>query len=475
MSTTTVLLHRQPLVGLPELERIEEAALRILEQVGIAVRHDALRERLGRLGFRMEGERAVVERWQVAEFLNAERRRNGDEFRKGPREVDATDVQIRFSANEYAHHVHDVESDRIVPFTTERLIEATKLLEAVSDRGIRGGPPGCPADVAPQLQPVVQYWVSATYSRNGRQPPDVRSPADCGYMMEMADALGNPIRRLPVWVTSPLTLAGDSLQCVLDFKERLSSVYVGSMPSLGCTAPINAGDGFALSAAEVVGSAVLLAAALGLPMSWTVGLYPTDFTSMAMVFGSPENTLLALMGSEVDAYLHGSRWSAGGGVALTMAKLPGAQSCAEKASAMTAGALLGQRVFSAPGALSLDEVFSPEQLLYDLEIKDHVERLIRGLDAACDPDRCLDEVVETLQERSFAGLESTARTCRHFWRPQLFERSFLSTWLNGGRPTSRARARLLIRDLLSRHDYELDREVQRELDGILSRARAELA
>ncbi len=54
----------------------------------------------------------------------------------------------------------------------------------------------------------------------------------------------------------------------------------------------------------------------GLPVSLTqeaagISLFPTDFVSMAMVFGSPENLLLAMMGNEVDAYLHGARWSPG--------------------------------------------------------------------------------------------------------------------------------------------------------------------
>jgi len=414
MSADCLLLRREPLLEHKELGRIEEAMLRVLDVAGIAVLNEGLRERLRSLGFKVSGNRVLVERSRVTEFLEAERDRNGHEFSKGPLEVGRSETSIRFYVNEYPQHVHDIETDEVVPFTTERLIEATRLMDVVSDRGIVRSPPGCPSDVPPELQPVVQYWIGATYSKEGRRPPDVRTPAHCGYMMEMAELLGHPIRRLPVWVASPLTLAGDSLQCVLDFQDRLSSVYVGSMPSMGSTAPVNVGDGFAVSAAEIIGSAVLLAAAVNLPVSWSVSLFPTDFESMAMVFGSPENMLLAMMSNEVDAYLHGTRWSPGAGSALTMAKLPGPQACAEKASAMTMGALLGRRVFAAPGTLSLDEVFSPEQLLYDLEIKAHVEALLRGLKVDCDPDRCLGEVLETLR-RSLSGASLPAG--RHWEGP----------------------------------------------------------
>ena len=62
-----------------------------------------------------------------------------------------------------------------------------------------------------------------------------------------------------------------------------------------------------------------------------------------------------------------------------MAKVPDCQSAAEKAAIMTAGAFLGARHFCCAGTLSLDEIFSPEQLLVDCEIRDWVQRGARGL------------------------------------------------------------------------------------------------
>jgi len=474
MTARRLSVHRQRLMADDELARIEAAMLGVLEKAGIAVFDSDLRERLRNLGFSSQGNRVRIDRETVGRFLEELRSENGHAFAEGPAPVDVEETSITYYVNEYPQQVHDLETDSIVPFTAERVVEAAKLLEAGSDGDILRGPPGCPADVPGPLQPVVQYQIGATYSRPGRRPPDVRLPEHCPHLMEMAEVLGHPIESLSVWIASPLTLAGDSLRCVLQFHERLSSIYVGSMPALGSTAPVNIGDGFAVSAAEIVGPAILLRELLEMPVRWGVQLFPTDFASMAMVFGAPETALLSLMASEVNAYLHGTRWGQGGGSCLTMANLPGPQSCAEKASTMTAGALLGKRTFSAPGTLSLDEVFSPEQFVYDLEIRDHVEALLEGLEPACDPARTVEEVMETLEERGFTALDSTARHCRDAWRPALFERSFLASWRTAGEPRMREKARDRVRRLIAEHDYRLEDDLKREIDRIVERARRDL-
>lgn len=475
MTAQPLLLHRPPLMPLDELAQIEEAMLRLLEECGLAVADHDLQEQLRRLGFSVRADRAFLERNTVREFLDEERRLSGNQFSAGPAPPGPVDQPIRLFVSEYPQHVHDIDTDQVVPFTTERLIEATRLVDAASERGVPSSPPGCPADVPPALQPVVQYWVAATYSRHGRHPVDPKAEVSFRYVMEMAEVLGNPVRGLPVYVFSPLTLAGESLRCVLAFRDQLDSVTVSSMPSAGCTAPINVADAFALAAAEVIGSAILVRELTGLRTHWHISLLPLDLRTMAMVFGSPENFLFQLIGEEVCAYFAGRQWGPAAGNIHTNAKLPGAQACAEKASLMTAGALLGQRSFGAAGTLSLDEVFSGEQLLYDLEIKDHVERLVRGVDVACDPQRCVEDVAEALRLQSFAGLDSTLERYRDlYWHPRLFDRQFLAAWMASGGKSIRETTQAMMRDLAARHDYRLEPELQRELDAILARARDEL-
>jgi len=457
------------------LERIEEAMYRVLEEVGIEVHGQAVQEKLVASGFVAEAGRVRIEREVAAAFLREVRGRNGNAFSLEPVPVRPQRSTFEVGVSNYSLHVHDTDSGRIVPYTTERLIEATKLVDVLHDRGVRSTAPGTPFDVPGPLQPVVQLWISASYSRGGRSPVDVKSVESLPYIVDMTEALANPLRHICVWVFSPLTLRGESLSCAVALRNQLTSVSVGSMPSMGITASIHPGDAFALAAAEIVGSAILVRELTGLEPHWSVGVFPADLRSMMQIFGSPENFLLQLMGSEVNAYLHGTRWHPAAGNIHVMAKLPGAQASAERGSLMTAGALLGQRHFGSVGTLSLDEVFSAEQLLYDLEIKEHVERLVQGMDGACDPARCLADVLGAMELKTYAALETTRDAYRDVcWHPRFFERRGLTAWQAEGCPSIRDKVHAEIRRLIDQHDYALEPDVQKELDRILARARSKL-
>jgi len=457
--------------SLSQLEHIQEAMVRILVRIGIRVRQENVRELVRQKGFHIKADRAMFDREVVMSFIEAERARNGNAY--GVLEFKPSSNTLTLGILSYPQNVHDINTDEIVPFNSKRLIEATKIVDALADRGVRGAVPGCPTDVPPELQPIKQYWIGATYCRSGQYPVDAKSVETMRYVMEMADVLSHPIRSLPVYVFSPLSLGGESLNCVLEFKDRLHSVGVSNMLSVGCSAPIRVGDAYAMAIAEVVGSAIVVREITGLEVHWRIRLCPFDMRGLAMILGSPEDFLLQLATSEVNAFFHGTKWWQAADSVHTIAKLPDAQSVAEKASLMTVGALLGARDFSSAGALSLDEVFSAEQLVLDCEIKDHVQRMVTGLDTDCDPESCVNDVALGI-ERGFIGLDSTLNNYKSmYWHPRLFDRQFLAPWLGAGSQTIRKRAREMVKHLLESYDYSLDTNVQKELDKIYARAESD--
>jgi trimethylamine:corrinoid methyltransferase-like protein len=474
MTSAPFLLQRPPLLRPEDLARIEDGMVRTLEAVGVRVLEEGLRERLSSLGLRSRGDRYFVEPATTRAFLAEERERNGSRF--GPAVPQDLPDRITLYVSPYPQHVHDLTTDRLVPFTVERLIEGTKLLDGLAERGVTNSPPGCPTDVPPALQPVIQYRVAAVYSRQGKHAPDPKAEATFPYVAEMAEVLGHPIRHLPVYVFSPLTLGGESLRCVMRFRDRLEAIGVNSMAAPGSTAPIDLGGALAQAAAEVIGPVILLREALGLPVHWRVSIHPVDLRTMAMVFGSPESALFEMAGREVNAYLAGTPYAPWPDNMHTNAKLPGAQACAEKSSLMTMGALMGGRHFGAAGTLSLDEVFSAEQLLCDLETRDHVARLVHGLgfeDWAADTAGTIGEGVEA---GSFAGLQRTLDRYREvYWHPRLFDRDFVNTWQARGRTTIRERTHAHVAELIATHGYRLEEPLERELAQIVARAQVELA
>jgi len=462
-----LLLQREELLGTDRAQRIHETALRILCQVGLAVLREDVRNRMADAGFPVRGERVHIEPRAVEEYLQDRR----CHLAQSTPAADCNDGHLRMTMNPYPHHVHDLDADDIVPYTTDKLIEMTKFVDTFAEEGIYSAAPGYPLDVPPKLQPVIQYRVGAEYSRNGTAPVDPMTVFAARYVFEMAEALGQPIRTLPVYVFSPLRLGGESLSLVLHYLDRLDHIHVSSMPSVGATAPIDPFGALALATAEVLGGALTLTVVTGKPADFGIGIHAFDLRTGSMIFGSPEAFLFGLAASDLNAFYAGQqgRRHVHGGI-LTRANWPSAQAAAEKASSMTAGALIGARWFSGVGSLSLDEVFSPEQFLIDCDIRDHVQRLINGLQFG-DQSYNWVQQVEMGVDGSFMTLDSTLDHYRDvYWYPQLFERGPLAAQQQKGRLRLHNDAKALLRERLARYDYELDSHKRTEIYRIWNHA-----
>jgi len=474
----TLRLPRPRLLTPDNLEHIHEAALRLLESIGLLVRAPQAREAAARLGLTVREQRVLFDRATVNAFV--------EEFRAPPaveEEEPDPSSDILLAPCQYAVMTHDIETDQVVPFTTDRLIEAAKLLDTLTPYGVIAKTPGTPMDVPGDLQPVLKYKIQALYCRHGRRPVELGTPRATPYLLDMAEALGHPVTVADVYVVSPLTIGGESFDCALEQRHRLQSLMVSNMSSMSATAPIRLGDALALGVAEVVSAAILAREVVGLPVDWSVRVTPFDPRFMCLTLGGPEEFPLQWASEEVNAWYHGRAPGAPWGGLHSQAKLPDQQAAVERTTMMLTLALFGTRVFGGIGRLSLDEVFSPEQAVIDLEIRDHVQRLIAGADGVCDPESCLAEVAAGLPS-GFLGLDSTAELyAQTYWRPRLFWRGMVNEWqlaLSAAEgaahaPALRARAKDMVRRQLKLHDFEPEPEARRAVERIYAAAERELA
>lgn len=449
-----------------------ESAIALLTSTGLRVRHEKLLDLAAKAGFRVVEGRVFPEDSPVRRFL--EECRTSDRGHR--RSEGGQEAPFRLRTCQYATHVHDLDTDTIVPYTTERLIEAAKVVDVLGDEGVVGQIPGCPGDVADLLQPILQYRLQAQHMRQGRRPIDAKWPRSLPYVMAMAEALDHPIRSLPVYVVSPLTIGSECVDSVLAVLGKLERLHVGNMPSVGATVPIGLANAFALGIAECAGAAFLLQAIIELPVSWSVSAMAFDLRGMAMSFGGPEHRLFCWAAEEVNAFCHGRELRAPGGWSAlrTQAKLPGPQAAADKMAGAIMAAVLGTRDLDGLGSLSLDEVFSAEQAIFDCEIRDFVERFAAGVDVHFDPELLQAELPQALGA-GFLSTDSTLSTYQDvYWLPRLSERRSLAGWLAADRPDLRDRAKALARDCIARHDYRLADDLERELDGIYADAEKDL-
>ena len=271
------------------------------------------------------------------------------------------------------------------------------------------------------------------------------------------------------YVVNPLRIVGDSLRAILHFADRAAGFSSGSMPLMGGTAPIHFVGAFVQAMAEEMGGFVVLRLlAPGKPVSFGVMAFCLDMKYGGIAYGSPEQNLCDMIRIPVNAFYGMENVSTRS--IRSMAKRPGIQAAAEKAASAVAGALAGSRSFMGAGTLSVDEVFSPEQLIIDREIADYAGRIAQGFEYDAEK-LSLDIIAECAERGEYLLHPSTLAYHRKtYWTPRLFEHMSLSRWQQLGEPELIREAAHMVEQRLSTYDFELPAEKRRELDSIYERA-----
>ena len=257
---------------------------------------------------------------------------------------------------------------------------------------------------------------------------------------------------------------------VLACLDRLEHISVSSMPSTGTSAPLHPFGALALAAAEVIGGMIAVKILTGKPVTCSVNIFPSDLREGSMVFGSPENMLFQMLGADFNRF-YGWNWGLGPDNIHVMAKVPDCQSAAEKAAIMTTGAFLGARHFSCAGTLSLDEIFSPEQLLVDCEIRDWVQRGLQGIWLG---EEAVDDWLEEIRQGINGGFMRLDSTLDHYraqaWYPERFLRGAIGPWMSQDQPRLSQKLRHEVRRRIAAHRYELAPDKRQAVDEIYQSA-----
>jgi trimethylamine--corrinoid protein Co-methyltransferase len=465
-------LTRRPLMESDQAERIYHQACRVLAEVGLEIHEPEFQETLQKAGLRGAGKRIFIDQQVIDEHVAALRQR----LWAAQTQVKSHDDRlIHLQTSSYGLFLHDPVTDQVIPYTTERLVEMTKFIDSFTDEAVGGAPPGIPGDVHPDLMPIAQYRIAALYARQGATPVDPTSARTVRYLLDMAEVMDRPITSLPVYLPTPLRLGGESLQVVLACLDRLEGIWVGSMPSTGSSAPLQPFGAFVLAAAEVLGGLVTVHLLTGKPVTCSVSIFPSSLREGSMVFGSPESMLFQMLSDDFNRFLGHVPESlplTGPNNIHDMAKLPDCQSAAEKAAILMVGAALGTRWFSGAGMLSLDEIFSPEQFLVDCEIRDWVQRAIRGIKPG---ENDVSDWVEEIREGmkgGFTGRDSTLDHYREYnWFPRWFQQGAIGAWNKRGQPRLATALKAEVQRRIARHSYEPDAERRRAIEAIYNMAR----
>jgi trimethylamine--corrinoid protein Co-methyltransferase len=450
-----------------DLQKIHAQALGLIERVGLRVPHEpTLRLLSDYAGVTVAGERVRFQPELVQEALAAQ---------WYPKKL--TDREFSVNTGAYEINVIDMETGAVRQATYRDLVDMTKLAHSL---GMHGSAPVKPMDLPPLLQELAMYKVSWEYSdiRPGGifDANPISSTKAADYIWEMAQAAGKFLS-LGLWVISPFTATTENLELIYHFRGKGVPFWVATMPVAGTTAPIHMVGVYVQSIAELLAGLALIylmgdrQTPVYCSIIDSIRAYPFDMKYAAFVYGSPEDLLATLFQIQFNAF-YGIPLVAKS--LLTTSKWPDAHAAAEKAAHTVAAALMGARIFTCAGLLSVDEIYSAEQLVIDHEIVQYAKRVCQGYELGEETlaVQAIEEVA--LGRGNFLEHPTTLANYRKAtWDPGLFIHTTMRQWQDKGMPDVVSQARKIAKKRIAQHDYLLDADARRELDKIYERARHE--
>jgi trimethylamine--corrinoid protein Co-methyltransferase len=249
-------------------------------------------------------------------------------------------------------------------------------------------------------------------------------------------------------------------------------IFILPVPLIGISTPVYPLAGSLVAAAEILGVwTAVKALNPDCPVEARCVSGVLNPATGAASFAAPETVLADLAVAQLFRERYGV--PCGTGVGLIDAPVPGALSLYERTFKVCSSALAGEPSFPV-GIIGGAVVFSPEQVLLDLDIAAAQARLLRGMGG-----EQLEESLELVRARGIGGLHlDSEHTARHFrdclQLPKVLPRLKSTDAVAAPDPVELARRRYL--EILEANPLrEIGADRSRAVEGVLRKARQDLA
>ena len=458
--------ENKKLIGPEGCAGIHSNALRVLSELGVEIELPDLAYLLEASGGIREGSRVKFPAKLVERCIS-----NAD---KKPIEFDRPGFGAH--AGIYYCRFLDPDTGEMTQFNSDKL--AAYIAFARSFREIRHvgilGSPFLPEGFRQGQQPMVEKLLAW---KNGCLPEGaVHETSMCQALLNMfkchAQAKGMPLEnvfRAEGYMVSPLRMARPECEQLLWFRERGLRMGIGTMPSIGGTAPASIAGTLTLMLAEQIVLFIMNHALFGdNAFSLGVGCVGLDMRDASPCFGRPEQYRITIGMAEM-AEFYGCACHGHSG--LTDARLPTAEAGAQKAYSMMATAsALGYASVSA-GLMAVDEICSPVQMVLDVELVNALNALYDDINAD-DSECAADEIISAGCGGSHLGTEFTVeRLHTGFWHSRAWSHGLISKWDISGKKTDADLALEVWQKFIESFEQEsfIAADEERELISIIQR------
>jgi trimethylamine--corrinoid protein Co-methyltransferase len=464
----------QPLSG-AEMTAIHETALRILEEIGVAVSLEQAISILRSHGARMDDGRAYIPPSLVEKALAVTPRTFLMGGRDAKNDLHIGSNHVYLGTGGAALTVLDLDSGVARPGTIRDIADLARLVDALENIHFYLRP--CvPQNLPAETADLIQFY-AALKNTTKNVMAGVFSPDAVREVIEMAAMIAGgreclQARPFISFVTSclvsPLQLGFGMTSVLLEVAKNHIPVALSSAPMAGSTSPATLAGTLAQVHAEQLSAIVLTQLAYpGAPVLYGAIPSLTDFRTMSYLGGGIESGVMNAAAAQMARFIGVPNYNSGG---LTEAKTPDAQAGYEKAFSICLTAMAGSNfIHHAAGMLEAMRAVAYEQYVIDNEIIGMALRLLRGIEIN-NETLAFEVIRECAGEGNFAAASHTVKFMRQqYFRPTVADRESRETWELAGSLDTRARARQKAKDILRTHrpvgiDDVTDREIRRRFN-----------
>lgn len=472
MSSFATLLTQE------QVEKIHDASLEILEEVGLKVRFEPARELFKEHGCSVEEERV-----------------------KFPRKV--VETYRKLVPSSFTFHARDPKFDKTIPQDSPVIVTASSapdIIDPITGHERRAESSDI-ARIAHLINELPGYDVFSISTLADDAPPDqftisrlypalkyclkpIRATTtnmkDTLDMMKMAYLVAGgeeAYKEHPFLthhycpVVSPLTMDHLSTENVMFFAKQGLPVYPTIVPNAGLTSPMSMAGTLAQGNAEFLAALMLMQMTKeGTPTIYATLGTVADMRSGAYTSGAIECGMLHMAFAQM---AHFYNVPCGGYIGLTNSKLNDAQAGYETGMSGVAGLLAGMDMFNIGGLIDALKTFDFAKAVIDDEIAQMMKRLKRGISFNED-DLALDLIKEIGPGGSFITAKHTiSRMKTEAVMTKIADRDARTIWEKKGATDTHAKALKKAKEIMKTNatpllSPEVDSAIRQAFPGLIA-------
>ncbi len=449
----------KPLTG-NGIKRIHEAALAILERVGIEVMPSECREIFGAAGARVDEaqNRVYIPRGMVEDALATAQNEVFLAGREEKHDMILGGRRVYMGTGGAAVKVLDLESGRERESTLRDIADIGRLVDTLDNVHFYLRPVVA-RDIPIEHLDINSYYaaLAGTTKHVTGNCFTVQSVRD---VVEMAGMLAGGMEKLRerpfisftnCWTVSPLRYATETVEVLTEIVRQEMPVFLSSAPQSGATSPAAlAGTLAQIHAEELSGITYCQLVKPGTPVA--LGYVPSvsDLRTGNYIGGAPEFAMMHAAVAQLGQYVNLPVYNSSG---LTESKLPDIQAGYEKGMTSLAAALAGSNyIHHSAGFLESMLTVAYEQYVIDDDINGSIMRMVRGIEVT-DEMLSIDVIEQVCRgEGHYLGTaQSLALMHSEYYYPHTGDRQRRADWEANGGLDMRERARQKTRQILKMH------------------------